>query len=82
MELYKSCVYIMYAVKISVLHKIYVTIYTELEIRSVNRPKYFRKSHIKKKEGRIEEMKKGREERRERGWNKNISVHYSKKYRT
>lgn len=51
MELYKSCVYAMYAVKISVLHKIYATIYTELEIRSVNRPKYFRKSYIKKKKG-------------------------------
>ena len=50
-KLYKSCVYAMYAVKISVLHKIYATIYTELEIRSVNRPKYFRKSYIKKKKG-------------------------------
>lgn len=55
-----------YTVKISVLHKIYTTIYTELEIRNVNRPKYFRKSHIKKEE-RIEEMKKGREEKREGG---------------
>lgn len=58
------------------LHKIYATIYTELEIRNVNRTKYFRKSHIKK-EGRIEEVKKGREERKEGGWDKNILVHYS-----
>lgn len=61
MELYKSCVYAMYAVKISVLHKIYATIYTELEIRSVNRPKYFRKSYIKKKKGGYEERKGGKE---------------------
>lgn len=63
MELYKSCVYAMYAVKISVLHKIYATIYTELEIRSVNRPKYFRKSYIKKRreDRRNEERKGGKE---------------------
>lgn len=58
------------------LHKIYATIHTELEIRNVNRAKYFRKSHIKK-EGRIEEVKKGREERKEGGWDKNILVRYS-----
>ena len=57
------------------LHKIYATIYTELEIRNVNRAKYFRKSHIKK-EGRIE-VKKGRKERKEEGRDKNILVHYS-----
>ena len=57
------------------LHKIYATLYTELEIRNVNRAKYFRKSHIKK-EGRIE-VKKGREERKEGGRDKNILVHYS-----
>ena len=57
------------------LHKIYATIYTELEIRNVNRAKYFRKSHIKK-EGRIE-VKKGRKERKEGGRDKNILVHYS-----
>lgn len=57
------------------LHKIYAILYTELEIRNVNRAKYFRKSHIKK-EGRIE-VKKGREERKEGGRDKNILVHYS-----
>ena len=44
--------YTMYATKISVLDKIYATIYTGLEIRNLNGAKYFRKSHLKRKEGR------------------------------